>query len=75
MELIIKINGTESNEIMVEDWLSLTNYEVQAILVEAVRPRTKELYSNELVLFLGKEIPQHRQLLDLVLCPTDEVSQ
>jgi hypothetical protein len=52
------INGAESNEIMVEDWLSLTNSEVQAILVEAARPRTKELYSKELVLFLGKGIPQ-----------------
>ena len=52
------INGIESNEIMVEDWLSLTNSEVQAILVEAARPRTKELYSKELVLFLGKGIPQ-----------------
>jgi hypothetical protein len=34
------INGAESNEIMVEDWLSLTNPEVQQILVEATRPRT-----------------------------------
>ena len=52
------INGAEIDEIMVEDWLSLTNSEVQAILVEAARPRTKELYSKELVLFLGKGIPQ-----------------
>lgn len=52
------INGAETNEIMVEDWLSLTNSQVQAILVEAARPRTKELYSKELVLFLGKGIPQ-----------------
>ena len=43
---------------MVEDWLSLSNSEVQAILVEAARPRTKELYSKELILFLGKGIPQ-----------------
>ena len=42
------ITGLESNEIMVEDWLSLSNSEVQAILVEAARPRTKELYSKEL---------------------------
>ena len=52
------ITGLESNEIMVEDWLSLSNSEVQAILVEAARPRTKELYSKELILFLGKGIPQ-----------------
>jgi hypothetical protein len=52
------INGVESNEIMVEDWLSLTNPEVQEILVEAARPRTKELYSKEIVIFLGKGIPQ-----------------
>ena len=52
------ITGLETNEIMVEDWLSLSNSEVQAILVEAARPRTKELYSKELILFLGKGIPQ-----------------
>jgi hypothetical protein len=52
------ITGAEPNEVMVEDWLSLTNPEVQAILVEAARPRTKELYSKELILFLGKGIPQ-----------------
>jgi hypothetical protein len=52
------ITGLESNEVMVEDWLSLSNSEVQAILVEAARPRTKELYSKELILFLGKGIPQ-----------------
>jgi hypothetical protein len=52
------ITGAEPNEVMVEDWLSLTNSEVQAILIEAARPRTKELYSKELILFLGKGIPQ-----------------
>ena len=52
------ITGAEPNEVMVEDWLSLNNSEVQAILVEAARPRTKELYSKELILFLGKGIPQ-----------------
>ena len=50
------ITGTESKEIMVEDWPSLSNSEVQAILVEAARPRTKKLYSKELILFLGKGI-------------------
>jgi hypothetical protein len=52
------INGAESNKIMVEDWLSLTNPEVQEILVEAARPRTKALHSKEIVVFLGKGIPQ-----------------
>ena len=41
------ITGLKSNEFMVEDLLSLSNSEVQAILVEAARPRTKELYSKE----------------------------
>ena len=41
-----------------ENWLSLSNEMVQAILIEAARPRTRELYSRELVLFLGKSIPQ-----------------
>ena len=43
---------------MVEDWLSLSNTQVQEILLEAARPRTRELYSRELVLFLGKRIPK-----------------
>ena len=52
------ITGIELKEIMVEDWLSLTNSQVQEVLVESARPRTRELYSRELVLFLGKGIPQ-----------------
>ena len=52
------ITGAELKEIMVEDWLSLSNIQVQEILVESARPRTRELYSRELVLFLGKGIPQ-----------------
>ena len=52
------ITGSESNEILVEDWLSLSNAEVQAILVEAARPRTREMCARELILFLGKDIPQ-----------------
>lgn len=43
---------------MVEDWLTLTNAQVQEILVESARPRTRALYSREFVLFLGKGIPQ-----------------
>ena len=31
-----------------EDWLSLSNAEVQAILVEAARPRTREMCAREL---------------------------
>ena len=41
-----------------EDWLSLSNSEVQAILVEAARLRTREMCARELILFLGKDIPQ-----------------
>ena len=52
------ITGLEPEEILVENWLSLSNEIVQAILIEAARPRTRELYSRELVLFLGKSIPQ-----------------
>jgi hypothetical protein len=52
------ITGTKHKEVMVEDWLSLSNTQVQAILLEAARPRTRELYSRDLVLFLGKGIPQ-----------------
>ena len=53
-----QIAGLEVKEIMVEDWLSLSNGQVQEILVESARPRMRELYSRELVLFLGKGIPQ-----------------
>jgi hypothetical protein len=52
------ITGIETNEIMVEDWLSLNNVQVHEILVESARPRTRELYSREIVHFLGKGIPQ-----------------
>ena len=52
------ITGADLDEILVEDWLSLSNANVQKILVEAARPRTRELYSRELILFLGKGIPQ-----------------
>ena len=52
------ITGLEPEEILVENWLSLSNETVQAILIEAARPRTRELYSRDLVLFLGKGIPQ-----------------
>ena len=52
------ISGIEPEEIMVEDWLSLSNDDVHAILLESARPRTRELYSRELVNFLGKGIPQ-----------------
>lgn len=54
-----QVTGREYEEIMVEDWLSFPNPSVQEILIEAARPRTKELYSRELILFLGKGIPQN----------------
>ena len=52
------ITGIEAKELMVEDWLTLNNSIVYQILLEAARPRTKELYVRELILFLGKTIPQ-----------------
>ena len=52
------ITGIEAKELMVEDWLTLNNSTVHHILLEAARPRTKELYARELILFLGKGIPQ-----------------
>ena len=74
------ITGLAPEEILVENWLSLSNDSVQAILIEAARTRTRELYSRDLVLFLGKGIPQSppmstenfSKLKDL-LCSTDEV--
>ena len=52
------ITGLEPQEVMVEDWLTLSNSAVNQMLLEPARPRTKELYARELILFLGKEIPQ-----------------
>ena len=52
------ITGLESQEVMVEDWLTLSNSTVNQMLFEATRPRTKELYARELMLFLGKRTPQ-----------------
>ena len=43
---------------MVEDWLSLSNDEVHSIFIESARPRTRELYSKELIMFLARGIPQ-----------------
>ena len=53
------ISGIPFKEIMVEDWLSLNNDEVHSILIESARPRTRELYSKELIMFLARGIPQH----------------
>jgi hypothetical protein len=44
--------------------------------VEAARLRTKGLYSKEIVIYLGKEIPQTPSMstfLELVLCPPYEL--
>ena len=51
------ITGLEAQEVMVEDWLTLSNSAVNQMLLEPARPRTKELYARKLILFLGKEIP------------------
>ena len=56
------VTGKEPQEILVEDWLSLSNRKVQDMLVQCARPRTRELYSKELILFLGKGIPQSPEI-------------
>jgi hypothetical protein len=56
------VTGKEPQEILVEDWLSLSNRKVQDMLVQCARPRTRELYSRELILFLGKGIPQSPEI-------------
>ena len=52
------ITGAEPQEIMLEDWLSLSNEAVDAMLLESARPRTREIYARDLIVFLGKGIPQ-----------------
>ena len=52
------ITGIEAKELMVEDWLTLNNSTIHHILLAAARPRTKDFYARELILFLGKGIPQ-----------------
>ena len=52
------ITGRKPQEVVVEDWLTLSNSTVHQMLLQAARPRTKELYARELILFLGKGIPQ-----------------
>ena len=47
---------------MVNDWLSFDNDLVQDMLLEAVRPRTREQYSQELVRLLVKAIPQFPEI-------------
>ena len=52
------ITGLEPEEILVENCLFLSDHSVQAILNDADCPRTRELYSPDLVLFLVKGILQ-----------------
>ena len=52
------LTGNDPEEVVIEDWLSLTNPKVSEIILEAVRPRTKEKHSREMILYLGKHIPQ-----------------
>jgi hypothetical protein len=40
---LTKLTGIEHEEVMVEDWLSFSNTKVQETLVEAARPRSKDL--------------------------------
>ena len=55
---LTQLTGIAYEEVMVEDWLSFPNSMVQEIYVETARPRTKEVYTKELILYLGKDIPQ-----------------
>ena len=48
-----QLTGNDPEEVMIEDWLSLSNSKVSEILLEAVRPRTKEKYAQEMILYLG----------------------
>ena len=50
--------GIEIPETMVNDWLSFDNDVVQDMLLEAVRPRTRVQYSQELVVLLFNSVPQ-----------------
>ena len=50
--------GIEIPETMVNDWLSFDNDVVQEMLLEAVRPRTRVQYSQELVVLLFNSVPQ-----------------
>ena len=54
--------GIEEPEVMVNDWLSFDNDLGQDMLLEAVRPRTREQYSQELVRLLVKAIPQFPEI-------------
>ena len=53
-----QLTGNDPEEIMIEDWLSLSNSTVSEILLETVRPRTKEKYAREMILYLAKHISQ-----------------
>ena len=52
------LTDNDPEEVVIGEWPSLTNSKVSEILLEAVRPRTKEKYSQEMILYLGKRIPQ-----------------
>ena len=54
--------GIDEPEVIVNDWLSYENDLVQDMLLEAVRPRTREQYSQELVRLLVKGIPQFPEI-------------
>ena len=53
-----QLTGNDPEEVMIEDWPSLSNSTVSEILLEAVRPRTKIKYAREVVLYLEKHTPQ-----------------
>jgi hypothetical protein len=53
-----QVSGAEYEELAIENWFSLSNNAVNQMLIEAVRPRTKELYIRDLIQFLKKVVPQ-----------------
>ena len=52
------ITGIEVRQLIIEDWLTLSNSSVQQMLLESARPRTRELFCSSLVSFLSKGIPK-----------------
>ena len=58
------LTGNDPEEVVIEDWLSLTNPKVSEIILEAVRPRTKEQHSQEMAENFARTLlwPSHRFL-------------
>ena len=68
------ITGLESNEIMVEDWLSLSNSEVQAIEATYKRIVLKGTHPISRKRNPTNSLYNHRELLQYILRPINEVA-